>query len=239
MFVDAFLANYALHGDFAKSSKFAVLIFPPPGLQNSGGLFGGLVGKTKAFEDRNKLGFGKILNTASLSFQCESAVLPGYQINTIEQKIYGAPFTGGASPVFEPIQLTFICAGDMWERKFMEDWMEVVLPREPNKNENKFALNTETWFEAGDGPKRPPFSASYREEYVSTIQVIQFHETGIPSARYKFVEAYPVDMNPQPLNWGDDNIHRLQVTFHYRTYEREENIIKQVFSTFKNDPTGE
>lgn len=233
MFVDAFLANYAVHADFSKASKFAVLVFPPPGLQGAGGLLGGLIGQNKSFEDRNKLGFGKVLNTASLSFQCESAVLPGYQINTIEQKIYGAPFSGAASPVFEPLQLTFICAGDLWERKYFEDWMEVILPREPSKNEAKFALAKETWFDADNQTQRPAFSAAYREEYVSTIQVIQFHETGIPSARYKFEEAFPVDINPQPLNWGDDNIHRLQVTFQYRTYRREENILKQVWSTFK------
>ena len=244
MFVDAFLANYALHADFAKSSKFAVLVFPPPGLTNSGGFLAGLLGSKQAqtnsdgLVDRNKMGIGGGLNAASLSFQCESAVLPGYQINTVEQKIYGAPFTGGVSPVFEPLQLTFICAGDLWERKFMEDWMEVVLPREPEKNKSKFALANEILVDTDNQTQRPAFSAGYREEYVSTIQVIQFHETGIPSARYKFEEAFPVDMNPQPLNWGDDNIHRLQVTFHYRTYRREENILKQLWSTFKDNEGG-
>lgn len=240
MFVDAFLANYAVHADFAKASKFAVLVFPPPGLTNSGGLLAGLIGQKKAvidektkLVDRNRMGIGGGLNAASLSFQCESAVLPGYQINTVEQKVFGAPFTGAATPVFEPIQLTFICAGDLWERKFIEDWMEVVLPREPEKNSSKFALSNETWFSPDRQSQRPAFTAGYREEYVSTIQVIQFHETGIPSARYKFEEAFPVDMNPQPLNWGDDNIHRLQVTFQYRTYRREENVLKQIWSTFK------
>lgn len=227
MFVDAFLANYALHADFAKASKFAVLIFPPPGLTRSGGLFGGLIGQNALTEK-----FAGGVNTASLAFQCESAVLPGYQINTVEQKIWGAPFTGAATPVFEPIQLTFICAGDMWERKYFEDWMELILPRESKKNELKDKLREQYWREAPDGLQkdRPPFSASYRDQYVTTIQVIQFHDTGIPSVRYKFEEAFPVDMNPQPLNWGDDNIHRLQMTFHYRTYQREENVLKKVWS---------
>lgn len=228
MFVDAFLANYAVHADFSKASKFAVLIFQPPGLTNSGGLFGGLVGQNKLTQN-----LASPINTASLSFQCESAVLPGYQINTVEQKIYGAPFTGGANPVFEPLQLTFICAGDMWERKYFEDWMEIILPREPAENQSKFNLANEVLNNVDKEYTRPPFSAGYREEYVSTIEVIQFHETGIPSVRYKFEEAFPVDMNAQPLNWGDDNIHRLQMTFHYRTYRREKNILKQLWSTFK------
>ena len=234
MFVDAFLANYAVHADFAKTSKFAVLIFQPPGLTNSGGLFGGLIGQNKLTAPIAKKG----LNTASLSFQCESAQLPGYQINTVEQKIFGAPFTGAATPIFSPLQLTFICAGDLWERKYFEDWMELILPREPVKNAVKNVLGRDDYFSAIDGEnQRPPFTAEFRDQYVTTIQVIQFHETGIPSARYKFEEAYPVQMEPQGLNWGDDGIHRLQMTFHYRTYQREENVLKQLWSSF-NAPTS-
>ena len=233
MFVDAFLANYAVHADFAKTSKFAVLVFQPPGLTNSGGLFGGLIGQNKLTQQ-----LASPINTASLSFQCESAVLPGYQINTVEQKIFGAPFTGAATPVFSPLQLTFICAGDLWERKFFEDWMELILPREPKKNEVKNVLGrSDYWADFEGNNQRPPFTAEFRTQYVTTIQVIQFHETGIPSARYKFEEAYPVEMEPQGLNWGDDGIHRLQMTFHYRTYQREENVLKKVWSTF--NPTGE
>jgi hypothetical protein len=232
MFVDAFLANYAVHADFAKTSKFAVLIFQPPGLTNAGGLFGGLIGQNKLTQS-----LGSPLNTASLSFQCESAVLPGYQINTVEQKVFGAPFTGAATPVFSPLQLTFICAGDLWERKYFEDWMELILPREPQKNSIKNVLGRDDYWSV-DNNQRPPFTAEFRNKYVTTIQVIQFHETGIPSARYKFEEAYPVEMEPQGLNWGDDGIHRLQMTFHYRTYQREENVLKKVWSTFKKDPTA-
>jgi hypothetical protein len=222
MFVDAFLANYAAHADFAKPSKFAVLMFQPPGLTLSGGLFGGLIGQNKLTE-----GVGKAINTASMTFQVEQAVLPGYQINTTEQRIFGAPFTQAATPIFEPFQLSILCAGDMWERKFIEDWMELILPREPKK----FAIKD--LFNADSSGKRPPFTAAYREQYCSTIEVVQFHDTGIPSVRYKFEEAFPVDMNPQQLNWGDNDIHRLVVTFHYRTYRREENILKQIWSEFR------
>lgn len=223
MFVDAFLANYALHFDFAKASKFAVLIFQPEGLV-AGGLFGGLIGQTLSTEK-----LGAFINPASLSFQCEQASLPGYQINTVEQQIYGASFVQASTPVFQPLELTFICAGDMWERKFFEDWMELVLPREPSKVNFK---GIDDFFPTDKQGDRPPFTAKYRSEYVSTIEVIQFHETGIPSVRYKFEEAFPVMMAPQALNWGDDGIHRLQMTFSYRTYRREENVLKQIYSAF-------
>lgn len=225
MRVDAFLANYMVHGDFAKPSKFAVLIFPPPGLTKAGGLLGGLIGQNALTEE-----IGKAINTASFTFQVEQAVLPGYQVNTVEQAIFGAKFTQPATPMFDPLQLTMICAGDLWERKYIEDWMELMMPREPNKFKPKDALKS-IW-RTDDTLSRPPFTAAYREQYVSTIEVIQFHDTGLPSARYKFVEAFPVDMNPQTLNWGDNEIHRLQVTFQYRTYTREENVLKQIWQEF-------
>ena len=230
MFVDAFLANYALHGDFAKASRFAVLIFPPPGLTNAGGLFGGLIGQNAATQ-----ALGRAHNVASLTFQVESAILPGYQVNTVDQTIYGAKFTSPATPVFEELNLSIICAGDLWERKYFEDWMEIVLPREPSKSSVKDSL-TEIW-KNDSTEKRAPFTASYRDQYTTTIEVVHFHETGIPSARYKFVEAYPTLIASQPLSWDSGGAveppMRLQVRFDYRTYTREENILKTIWSSFK------
>lgn len=225
MFPDVFLAHHALHFDFAKPAKFGVLIYQPPGLV-AGGLFGGLIGQTKATQF-----LGKALNTAGLTLQCDQASLPGYNLNTVEQKIYGAPWTIAATPGdYPPLELQFICAGDMWERKFFEDWMEFIMPKGGERT--TFDTTVRNMVNA-DGASRAAGSATYRNEYISTIQVIQFHDTGIPSARYTFEEAYPVALNPQPLSWGDDGIHRLSVTFKYTTWGREKNIVKQIWDAFK------
>jgi hypothetical protein len=225
MFPDVFLAHYAPHADFAKPAKFGVMIFQPSGLV-AGGLFGGLIGQTKATQF-----LMKGLNTAGLMFQCDQASLPGYQINTVEQKVFGAPWSIAANPAdYAPLELQFICAGDMWERKFFEDWMEFIMPKGTNRYT---ADNIVSNLINADGVNRAAGSASYRNEYISTIQVIQFHDTGIPSARYTFEEAFPVMVAPQPLNWGDDSIHRLTVTFKYTTWSREKNIIKQLYDAFR------
>lgn len=223
-FVDAFLANYAAHFDFAKPSKFLVMVFQPAGLI-AGGLLGGLIGQTKATQF-----LGKGINTASLSFQCEQASLPGYSINPVSQKIYGPSFTAAATPQdFEPLQLTFICAGDMWERKFFEDWMEFIIPKGSMK---LTADTTVSNLINADGASRAGGTVKYRNEYTGSIQVVQFHETGIPSARYTYEECYPVSVAQQQLSWGDQDIHRLNVTFNYRTWSREKNILKQIYDQF-------
>jgi hypothetical protein len=230
MFPDALLAHYAPHADFADAGRFLALIYQPSSLL-SGGLFGGLIGGKNNLFSNAKIGdiLGKTINTAGLSFQCEQAILPGYQINTVEQRVFGAPFTAAATPIYEPLQLQFLCAGDLWERKFFDDWMELILPK------NSQRTTVESFINQG-GQSRPAGTAEYRDNYISTIQVISFHKTGIPNARYTFEECYPVQVAAQPLSWDNQNdsaLMRLSVTFHYRTWSKEKNLIQQVFEAFK------
>jgi hypothetical protein len=234
MFPDAFLAHAAAHADFSKPSKFLVMIFQPSGLV-SGGLLGGLIGQTKATR-----ALMKPLNTAGLAFQCEQATLPGYSINTVEQKVFGAPFSIAANPGdYMPLELTFISMGDLWERKFFEDWMEFIMPKGSARSgarslaaEGMRFASEITGLVSLDAASRAAGSVLYRDEYISTVQVISLHDTGIPNARYTFEEAYPVAVAPSPLNWGDDGIQRVTVTFKYTNWSREENLIKQIYDKF-------
>jgi hypothetical protein len=231
MFPDAFLAHHAAHFDFSKASKFAVLIFQPPGLI-AGGLLGGLIGQTKATQF-----LGPLINTTGLTFQCDNAILPQYGINTVDQRVFGAPFSVAATPEdYIPLQLQFISAGDMWERKFFEDWMEYIMPKGSRRGtaDQRVAEAAARYIDVDLATLRSAGSANYRDSYIGTIQVIAFHDTGIPSGRYTFEECYPVQVQAQPLNWGDDAINKVNVTFKYTTWSREKNIIKQVYDQFRN-----
>jgi hypothetical protein len=233
MFPDAFLANYALHADFAKPAKFMALIFQPTGLI-AGGLLGGLIGRTITATGftHNPVASTllKGINTTSLSFQCDTAVLPEYNINTVDQQVHGAKWRTAATPVHGDLPLTFICAGDMWERKFFEDWMDFILPK---GDTNISIQNQISKFVNMDGSKSGQGLSRYRDEYISTIEIIQFHDTGIPSARYKFEECFPFTMQAQPLDWSSGDVHKLAVTFAYKTWRREENFLKQIYDQFK------
>lgn len=227
-FPDVFLAHHAAHLDFAKTSKFIALIFQPAGLIG-GGLLGGLIGQTKATQF-----LGPAINTTGLTFQCTGAQLPGYSINTVEQRVFGAPWSIAATPGdYAPLELTFNCAGDLWERKFFEDWMEFILPKGSTRST---ADNIVSNFVPIDGISRAAGSATYRNEYISTIQIIQLHDTGIPMARYTYEECYPVNVAQTPVQWTggqDDSVLQLNVTFKYTTWSREKNIIKQIYDAFK------
>lgn len=238
MFPDAFLAHHAAHFDFSKTAKFAVLVFQPPSLI-AGGFLGGLIGQTNATKF-----LGPAINTTGLSFQCEQAQLPGYAINTVDQRIYGSPWSVAANPAdFQPLELQFISAGDMWERKFFDDWMEYIVPKRTNRQHSADKITSlpnyiESRILNADGTRdmmtgAAEGSAKYRDEYISTIQVIAFHDTGVPVTRYHFEEAYPIAVNPQPVNWGDDGINRVNVTFKYSSWSREKNVISQIYDQFR------
>jgi len=228
MFPDALLAHYAPHADFADAGRFLALIYQPAGLI-SGGLFGGLIGGKNNIISSATAALGKTINTAGLSFQCEQASLPGYQINTVEQKVFGAPFTAAATPIYEPLQLQFLCEGDLWELYFFVDWMEHILPKGSKRTTVESMVNA-------SGVARPAGTVEYRDNYISTIQVISFHKTGVPNIRYTFEECFPVQVAAQQLSWDNQNegsLLRMTVMFHYRTWNKEKNLIQQVWEAFK------
>jgi hypothetical protein len=210
-FVDKFMSHYSGHQDYSKTSKFEVLIFAPPALT------------------------GTLKNPEGLKFQCETSELPGYNINTVDGKVYGAHYAVAATPVFNDLNLTFICAGDLWEKQFFDSWMDYIMPK-------------------GDYGYFP----QYRQSYVAPIQVRSYLETpstpslfGLldktnsagqpyleigPKIAYeaKFVEAFPTSVAPVTLNWADDGINRLNVTFKYKRWEKmnSENTVNAAVNIF-------
>lgn len=125
--VNKFISHFDSHGGFSKSSKFDVRIATPPGLSAD----------PKVMEE--------------LSMQCEAAELPGYAVNTVEAKIYGAPTYVAATPVFNEMSLTFLSSGDFWEKKFFDTWIDFIIPKSR-------------------------YNAQYKEFYQSNITINQYSE---------------------------------------------------------------
>ena len=169
--VNQFRDHFAKHNDFAKSSKFDVRITAPSGLG---------------------------LNASDLRFQCEATELPGYTINTVDGRYYGVANPVASFPTFADLTLTFVCAGDFWEKKLFDQWMNLVIP-----------INN--------------YNPRYKVEYVSPkIEINQYDEVEKDSSNtasviynVSFFEAFPTAIAPLSLNWADDAIHRLAVTFRY------------------------
>lgn len=176
--VNQFQSHFAKHRDYAKTSKFDVIIYKPSGL---------------------------VTQTTDLRFQCETAELPGLNINTVDGRYYGVPQSVASVGTFNDITLSFICAADLWEKKLFDQWMNLILGR-PSTS----------------------YLLSYKNEYSTKIDINQYYEdapdSGVGAAASAAPEksyivslhnAFPISMSPLQLNWADDNIHRLSVTFKY------------------------
>lgn len=173
--VSDFLSHFNRHNDFARTARFEVRIAPPSGIAD--------------------------LATYELRFQCEATELPAYNINAVENRQYGVGLPVASAPAaFGDITLTFICAGDMWEKKLFDRWMNAIIP-----------INN--------------YNPRYKDEYISSqIEICQFdgvatseQQTATSTKTYSAIlfNAFPISIGALNLNWADDGIHRLPVIFKY------------------------
>lgn len=134
----------------------------------------------------------------SLPYLCEIAEFPGKTLNTSDIHYYGPSIKLPFQSVFNTTSLTFLCTEAMSEKKFFELWMNYI---------NGAAFG---------------YDATFREDYITTIDVTSFAETqsAEDSGMFQMTlnQAYPVSMAPMPASWADDNIHRLIVDFTYTDY---------------------
>jgi hypothetical protein len=53
---------------------------------------------------------------------------------------------------------------------------------------------------------------------LTNIKIIQYDDIVRQIYAVELVDAFPVGIAPQALNWGDDGFHRLSVSFAYQKY---------------------
>jgi len=132
-----------------------------------------------------------------LSLQCESAELPGKTLMTADVKIYGPTFKVPYQTQYAETTLTFLCTNDFYERKLFDRWMETIQPLDTNNMR---------------------FPKSQTSGYLTNIKVIQYDDFIKQIYAVEMMDAFPVGVAAQPLNWGEEGFHRLSVQFAYQKY---------------------
>jgi hypothetical protein len=133
-----------------------------------------------------------------LALQCETAELPGRTLLTQDVKIYGPTFKVPYQSQYNDINLGFICTNDFYERKLFDRWIEAIHPSDTNN-------------------MRFPKGNSTR--YMCNITIIQYDDFIKKIYSVELVDAFPIGVAAQPLNWSEDNFHRLSVQFAYQRYK--------------------
>ena len=184
----AFLSALDIGGSLTRGCRFAVTVRPPTTLRSF---------------------------PTDLHFMCEVAELPGRSFNVVQARYYGPSQVFPTNTEYQPITLTFLCRADSRERRFFDDWLDLINP-------------TDT------------FNYAYPNEYWSQIDVFQYTEYADPSPvgplasiplvsmtltphisyQWSMIKAWPIAVNAQPVNWAEQDVLRLNVTFAYKNWER-------------------
>jgi len=168
----SFQAISNMYGGLARSCKFAVRIVPSSNLITP---------------------FSGVLR--DLIYLCEAAEYPGRGFNNMDMRYYGPNFKVPFQSTYEDITLTFICRSESPERRFFDDWMNVINP-------------TTT------------YDFNYYDNYTAEIQIFQYNEENKVTYHFALLDAFPVLVNPQQLTWADDQFLRLGITFTYNKWIR-------------------
>jgi hypothetical protein len=133
-------------------------------------------------------------NYNQLYLMCEGAELPGADITPIEYRHYGFIQRIPHHYTFYPLTLTFYCTGYMFEKRFFDAWLNLLIDKKSG------LLNYR--LDSGGSPN-----------YETNIFINQYAQDGTPSYWALFEDALPVSISQMNTNWGDDSTHRLTVQF--------------------------
>jgi hypothetical protein len=132
-----------------------------------------------------------------LALQCEAAELPGKTLMTQEGKIYGPGFKVPYQTQYGDTTLSFLCTNEFYERKLFERWIEAINPSDTNNLR---------------------FAKGETSRYLTNIKIIQYDDFIKRIFAVELIDAFPIGIGPQALNWTEDNFHRLSVQFAYQKY---------------------
>jgi len=210
-----FLSNIKAKDGLAKPSRFEVIVPIPPYINNfiSQSFFEQLLNLpnvliadiTSAINDalgnsptaeQSKTSNASI--SRYLALQCESAELPGKTLMTQEGKIYGPTFKVPYQTQYSDASLSFLCTNEFYERKLFERWIEAINPTDTNNLR---------------------FAKGAKSRYLTNIKIIQYDDFIKRIYAVELIDAFPIGIGPQALNWSEDNFHRLPVQFAYQKYK--------------------
>ena len=202
-----FLSNLKAKGGPAKNNRYEVMLPIPPYI--AGYIEQSLIEQFLNLPTTLTAGIAGFLNGNSkidgnpavsryLALQCEHAELPGKSLMTHDVKVYGPSFKVPYTAQYQPIQLTFICTNDFYERKLFDRWLEAIIPNDTHNT--RFAKDEST-------------------RYMTNITITQYDDFIKQIYAIKLIDAFPISIASQELSWSNEGFHRVTVEFAYQKYE--------------------
>ena len=213
-----FLSNIRGKDGLAKPSRFEVILpippyisqfvessiiekilnFPNSVFNDVSDAIGSVFGRNGQEDEFSKTSNSSL--TRYLALQCENTELPGKTLATADMKVYGPSFKVPYQTQYNDASFSFLCTNDFFERKLFDRWLEAIMPTDTNN-------------------LRFPKDDENNTRYMTNIKVIQYDEFIKQIYAVELIDAFPIGVAAQSLNWSEENFHRLTVQFAYQRYK--------------------
>lgn len=194
--ISNFKANIEDQG-YLKTNQFKLLVLPPPILRGS---------------TINTLGTPTYVSdiTDSLSFRIDAVRAPSIAILNYDNYHYGIGPTSKfpVSAAFNEMFISIISDGygDIWQ--LWHNWLK-----------NVYDFTSTDSASSGQASAGPTYTARYRSEYATTMQLVIYDNYGNAIQRINIYNAFPTSISDINLSWGDINtLMRLNISISYQEY---------------------
>jgi hypothetical protein len=174
----------------AHTNRFMIFMQPPSAslinLDVNAAITGALSGN---------LSLGGFINDPrDVSLLCESCMLPGRAITTMEKQNVKQAVKVPYSFINDDVTFTFLLTGDYYMRKMFDNWSNLVF------DTNKYEMR-------------------YPESYTTDVRISQLNKSNVPVYTVKLEKAYPTAINAISLdNTAENSIQRVTVNMTYENF---------------------
>jgi hypothetical protein len=186
--IDSFKSMITARHGLARANRFMVIMKPPTQTLFSFNLGRLLFDTIVAGNDLNYRDF--ITDPRDIAMLCESASIPGKQIQTLEYASWRQPVKVPMAYMNEDVTMVFHLTNDYYAKKLFDDWSNLVID-----------------------PKT--YHLRFDPEYKADVIIQQLDSNNIPVYARLLKNAYPVGVNSVPLDNNDTATQKLSVTFTY------------------------
>lgn len=211
MGVNNYLAAIVNGRGMARSNTYAVYFVMPTGvdsvsveLRNKGRL-NGLGAAVEGDVSPSQVG-------QRILMMCDEVSLPGIQANTgsITGRYQGqGPIYYPTAPIYNDVQLSFMCDAEMQAFKFLLDWHE-------------FIYDTTSATRKGEKIRKLRYPEKYQcELHIEKRERNAVNEIGVKTMKYVLQNAWPYSVDAIPLSYGSSQLVKCTANFYYTSWDRE------------------
>lgn len=146
-----------------------------------------------------------------LALRCEATELPGRQLVTQENRIYGPVYKTPYQSLYQEVTLNFLETSDLFVRRFFEAWTDTIFASHNNMLQFPDRYRVDIFLTQYDMtlPKDSANTASTSPTGISLS----------PVATWILRSSFPTSINQMPVSWTEDGFHRVSVNMAFEYYQ--------------------